>query len=189
LVCADGPLPLRVRLKRPLGDRPVRFGAHGPVLRVFDLRKTAAPTYLPPGFTSETGWCEPLVQLGPGESVHGGQPVAMCGAPYVKQRPPAELAPVTLRIEQYFGPAPTPTATVPVQPPRDPLLAVEVHGHTAQFGSYARASEGGGRPVQSEHLTWTEHGETIVLTASGPDRLELLPSLVELRRVADGLRW
>jgi hypothetical protein len=189
MICALGPLPVRVRLKRPLGDRPVRFGAHGPVLPVFDLRRTATSTYQPPGFTDVLESCEPLVQLGPGPSVHSGQPVTRCDTMFSKQRPPAEMAMVVLKVEQYFGPAPAPTGTVPVQPPPAPPRTVQVHGHDAQFGTYARDTGGGGRPEQWEQLTWTEHGERIVLTAGGPDRPELLPSLVELRKVADGLRW
>ncbi|HVQ94859.1 MAG TPA: hypothetical protein VMU51_27755 [Mycobacteriales bacterium] len=186
LTCIKGPIPVRVQLTRPLGDRRVRFGADGPLLPVFDLRRAAAVGYLPPGFVDGFEWCAPLVQLGPGTSVHADGPVRQCTASYRKELSPTLLTGVSLAVRQYFRPVAAPPVD-PSEPVWDPPRAVLVHGQQAQLrlGRVAQP----GRPMLSWQLTWSERGETIELRASGVDQLNLLPSTAELVRIADGLRW
>lgn len=160
-----------VRLDQPLGSRQVR-AIDGHVLAVLDPRKAARVTYWPPDYHGTGSCTEP-----------DGGTVAACSANRERLLPGLSLL---LTVRQVFGSVSIDSGHDYLYDPPSP---VTVHGLSAQLRLGRRVGKLAGQIWFIRTLTWSEHGETIVISTSNADRLSLLVPTAGLVQVGNGLRW
>lgn len=113
-----------------------------------------------------------------------------CDDAWEHEWPAADLMTSRVTVRQYFGDLPLSAAGWSEEPISwDPPTVRSVHGEQAYLRFGRQPVLGATHPDLVRQLYWHERGETIVVTASGSDRLDRLPSDAELLRVADGLHW